>query len=157
MLARLFEGVLCLGNVVLLLRGVVPGFDLLLDVGVGRAGIVEECVVLGDGLVRVADSLVGLFTGALPKDGRATGEHGCREQNYNEGCQAVYHIPHERKQSTSLGCSQATFLSWRCQARARPASRPSKEGADAGSGLDLAGGVRHPGLRWQARRPLRAG
>src|SRR5215210_8860732 len=34
--ARLLEGVLGLGDVVLLFRGVVPGFDLLLDVSVGR-------------------------------------------------------------------------------------------------------------------------
>src|SRR5215208_5601188 len=50
-----------------------------------------------------------------------------------------------------------TFRSCRCKARARLASRPSKEGASAGPGHDLPGGVRHPGIRREARRPLREG
>src|SRR5829696_6280440 len=59
--ARLLQGVLSLGDAVLLLRGVFAGLDLLLYVPIGVAGLLEELVVLGYGLVRLDDGLVGLF------------------------------------------------------------------------------------------------
>ena len=72
MIACLFEVVSRLCYIVFLLRGIVAGFDLLLDVGVGRAGLVEEFVVFGDGLVGVADRPVGLFAWGVTE---APGQH----------------------------------------------------------------------------------
>src|SRR5919112_3582456 len=67
-LARLLEGVLRLGNVAFLRRGAVSGFDALLDARVGRTGLVEELVVLGDRPVGAADRVVGLFARGISEN-----------------------------------------------------------------------------------------